>query len=75
MAQVFPSQKEEVPHMKWLRSVGLAAIALGIILLILGWVVISSDTLGFVFLVLAVVGVALLVADFVVRRRGHTGPV
>jgi drug/metabolite transporter (DMT)-like permease len=57
--------------MKWLRWLGVAAIALGILLLIVG-IDISSDILGFVFMVLALVGVALLLADFLTRRRGHT---
>ncbi len=57
--------------MKWLRWLGVAAIALGILLLIVG-IDTSSDILGFVFMVLAVVGVTLLPADFFTRRRGHT---
>ena len=57
--------------MKWLRWLGIAAIALGIILLVIG-IDVSSDVLGFVFMVLAVVGVVLLLADFFTRRRGHT---
>jgi drug/metabolite transporter (DMT)-like permease len=57
--------------MKWLRWLGVAAIALGIVLLFVG-IDISSDILGFVFMVLALVGVALLLADFFARRRGHT---
>jgi hypothetical protein len=56
--------------MKWLWSVGITAVALGVILLAIGWSI-SNDTLGFVFMVLTVVGIALLVADFVVRRRAH----
>ncbi len=57
--------------MKWLRVIGVAALALGIALLIIGWSI-SYDFLGFLFMVFFVVGVALLIADFVVRRRGHT---
>jgi hypothetical protein len=61
---------EEVSKMKWFRSIGIAAVALGVILLAIGWVI-GNDILGFLFMVFLVVGVALLVADFVVRRRSH----
>ena len=54
--------------MKWLRLVGIAAIAFGIVLLIIGWSI-GYDFLGFLFMVFLVVGLALLIADFVLRRR------
>jgi hypothetical protein len=57
--------------MKWLRLIGAAAIALGIALLLIGWSI-SDDLLGFLFMVSLVVGVALLIADFVVRRGRRT---
>ena len=57
--------------MKSLRSIGIAAIALGIVLLAIGWSI-GIDFLGFLFMVSLVVGVALLAADFFTRRRGHT---
>lgn len=50
----------------------MAAIALGIVLLAVGWSI-SNDFLGFLFMVCVVVGIALVVTDVVVQRRGRAG--
>jgi hypothetical protein len=58
--------------MRRLRTSGMAAIALGIVLLAVGWSI-SNDFLGFLFMVCVVVGIALVVTDVVVQRRGRAG--
>lgn len=57
--------------MKWFRSIGILAIAFGVALLAVGWAL-SYDFLGFLFMMLLVGGLALLIVDFFLRRRGHT---
>jgi len=59
--------------MKWFRALGMAAMAVGIVLLAIGWSV-GIDFLGFLFMVFTVTGVALLISDFVVRRRTRVSP-
>ena len=50
---------------------GMAAIGLGIVLLIIG-IAASSDILGFLFMVCLVAGVILIISDFIVQRRSRS---
>lgn len=58
-------------HMSPMRIAGLVMIGLGIGLLIVGFAT-SIDLLGFLFMISVLVGVALVGADFVMRRRKRT---
>jgi hypothetical protein len=51
-----------------LRSLALAVLALGIVLLVIGFAV-GSDVLGFLFMLCLVAAIVVFVTDAVVRRR------
>ena len=57
--------------MRRLRTGGLAAIGLGVVLLAIGWSI-SNDFLGFLFMICLVTGLALVVFDLIVQRRRRT---
>jgi len=57
--------------MRGMRKAGFGAIGLGIMLLIVG-IAVSSDILGFVFMVCLIFGLILLVSDLVVQRRSQS---
>ena len=57
--------------MRSIGKAGIAAIGLGIVLLIIG-IAASSDILGFLFMVCLVAGVILVISDLVVQRRSRS---
>lgn len=53
---------------EWMRPAGIALVVLAIILLAIGFAV-SSDFLGLLFMIAVIVGIVMLIADFMLRRR------
>ena len=67
------ADQDQAPTARPVRRVALAIIALGVVLLAVGWPL-HNDLLGFFFMVCLVIGLATLGVDAVLHRRRVPAP-